>query len=135
MPLTDPGQCQTCARVFDAGDRLRSVFTAPRFGVVPRAMLLEITRFSHVFCNDTKLTGVIMAPPDVPLEPRCKGDTCVRCRKLFAPGDRFDVIYIVVSTGISGGQRGVHVNAEFELAHVACEDPQLSGRLIGRIDA
>lgn len=70
----------------------------------------------------------------VTLHPRIDGDTCIRCRKKFLPGDRINPAMIVVKTGRHPNnpkEVGVHMSSEFELAHIDCHDPSLSLPLLG----
>jgi len=69
------------------------------------------------------------------LHPRCSPDCCVRCRQRFLPADRVVVVHIVSKTGPAPDnhmQMGAWLSAEFELAHVECADPGLSGRVLSR---
>jgi hypothetical protein len=63
------------------------------------------------------------------LHPRCSGNTCVRCRKLFNPGDRVAPVFLVTGVGRNELTRefGAFLSEEFEMAHIACHDPQLTG--------
>lgn len=131
MPRVAPGECQACRQRFVIGERMRAVFTA-RVGNVTLDQLLVAREFAHVVCADPHLVEEVTMSYPV-LTPRCNSATCVRCRKRFMPGDRFDIVYIVISAGLEEGIPGVRASSEFELAHVACPDPQLQGLVIGGV--
>lgn len=64
----------------------------------------------------------------VTVEPRCNGDTCVKCRRKFKRGDRVQVIHIVEKIGPNPNnlrEVGSWLSPEFELAHANCEDAGL----------
>lgn len=69
-----------------------------------------------------------------PLHPRVDGDTCVRCRQKFLPGDRITPAMITLKTGRHPNnpkEVGVHMASEFELAHIDCHDTGLTVPIIG----
>ena len=70
--------------------------------------------------------------PSVTIHPRCDSTTCIQCRRAFQPGDRITVAHIVVKTGRNEATRelGAFLSDEFELSHVNCADPQLSGQVV-----
>lgn len=66
-------------------------------------------------------------------EQRIGTDKCARCRKEFQPGDRVVQVLIVVKTMRNpkvAWERGAMLSPDFELAHVACADPGLEGKII-----
>ena len=68
------------------------------------------------------------------LAPRVEGDTCIRCRRKFEPGDRVTPAMIVVKKGRHPNnprEVGVHMSSEFELTHIDCHDRGLSLPLVG----
>lgn len=66
-----------------------------------------------------------------PTHPRFTTDRCAKCQKTFAPGDRVQVINIVVKAGRkSVHELGAWLSEEFELGHINCQDPQLTPGLI-----
>lgn len=68
------------------------------------------------------------------LTPRVDGDTCVRCRRKFVPGDRITPAMIVVKTGRHPNnpkEVGVHMSSEFELVHIDCNDRGVTLPLVG----
>jgi hypothetical protein len=72
------------------------------------------------------------------LEARGTGDTCMKCRRKFQPGDRMQPAYIVTGHGrdpANPRQPGLLIGPEFEMVHVVCEDPQLAGQVIIRSNA
>lgn len=66
------------------------------------------------------------------LHPRTDGSTCVRCRKLFKPGDRAMPCMIVLSVGRNPQTRelGANISSEFEMTHIDCHDPQLTAAIL-----
>ncbi len=70
--------------------------------------------------------------PDM-LHPRVTGDTCIRCRRKFLPGDRIAAAMIVMATGHHPNNPkdvGCHLSHEFELAHIDCNDRALTRPLL-----
>jgi len=68
-----------------------------------------------------------------PLVPRCNADTCVKCRRKLAPGDRVTVVQIVEKLGVNPANRlqmGAWLTGEFEMTHVVCADPTLDNSII-----
>lgn len=67
------------------------------------------------------------------LSPRIHGDTCIRCRRKFLPGDRITPAMIVLKTGHhpqNPVEVGCHLSEEFELAHIDCNDRALTRPLL-----
>jgi hypothetical protein len=64
--------------------------------------------------------------------PRTDASTCVVCRKKFTPGDRVTTCFIVEKIGRNPETRefGAFLSENFEMAHINCADPALSGRVI-----
>lgn len=68
------------------------------------------------------------------LSPRVDGDTCIRCRRKFQPGDRVTPAMIVIKAGRHPNnpkEVGVHMSSEFEIAHIDCNDRGLSLPIVG----
>lgn len=68
-----------------------------------------------------------------PLAPRSDTSICVSCRKKFNPGDRVQIVHIVVNTGRNpahGNIPGAWLSEEFEIAHFTCADATLSSVII-----
>lgn len=68
-----------------------------------------------------------------PTTQRVSTAQCARCRKDFGPGDRVVQVLIIEKTARNpkaAWERGSMLSPEFELAHVACADPSLDGKII-----
>jgi len=66
------------------------------------------------------------------LQPRADASVCVQCRKKFAAGDRVTTAFIVTGVGRNSETKefGAYLSDQFEMAHISCGDPQLTGKLI-----
>lgn len=66
------------------------------------------------------------------LHQRVPTTLCAKCRVAFKPGDRVLTAYIVTKIGRNPETKdiGAWLHDDFELAHVACADPCLEGKLI-----
>ena len=68
-----------------------------------------------------------------PLHARGDANTCIKCRRKFIPGDRVQMVHIVVALGRNPRnprELGAFLSEEFELAHACCVDPQLASEII-----
>ncbi len=76
--------------------------------------------------------GVKSADQFEPVPPRVWSDTCVRCRKRFARGDRVLPVMIVAGVGVDAeSMRETAVaGAFYEISHLDCTDPQLLGTVV-----
>lgn len=66
------------------------------------------------------------------LRQRVPLNTCAKCRKAFAAGDRVIPTYIVqkVANNPMAGQMGAWIGDDFEFVHASCPDPQLEARIV-----
>lgn len=145
--------CMKCGAKTQRGERVRPAFIvggiskspkgAGRILVLAAAPNNEIyNEFVHVDCADRKVEqlALIEPPPkrypplmnpqqlrEIP--PRGEPFKCVRCKNDFKREDRVFSMHIVLGTGYNpeAGGNVTACSGNYEMTHVDCKDPQLSG--------
>ena len=132
--------CARCKRLLQPADRVVTAAIAPSRARMRRAdeagnVMLALGdadfELQHVDCEDPRLGRMSMEiRRSMPL------DRCGRCRLAVQAADRVVTCFIVQHTGLDPNKPldlQTCLNADVEIVHADCRDPQLTGRLASEL--
>lgn len=140
---TGPDSCAKCKKQFIREDRVTEIKIVAGVGSNPNARgeclyVSNYEEYAHLGCvNKSEILSRIEIPRSAlvvtkdipPLHARFHDYICNRCKKKFVRGDR--VLPVLLVEGMNRdpqtGGKAVQCSGEYEMAHVDCNDTQLTG--------
>ena len=142
MPVRPSSVCARCDRRLQLGEAIVQVwvFSGVRDG---RVIVEEEPEAVHLACSDPSYKWRhpdfhrqrLKETPEMPQPARAPAHQCLKCGKVYEPGDRITMVFRVlgVRKDPEDGGRNVACGDEWETGHHDCSDPKLNAASAGQI--
>ena len=140
---TGPDTCARCRKALVRHDRVTEVKIVAGIGPHPNGAgqclyVGEAEEYAHRHCDNPSLSSPFLELPRsrlivtteiAPLKARVPDFVCALCKAKLVRGDRVVPVVLVEGIGRDPETQGkaVQCSGEYEMTHLDCRDPQLTG--------